>query len=108
MNFKDKPEDKSIMEGTSQILDTLIASILSILLSQNANNVSENLKICKINSMYKEYDNIYSNIASELKNFCDLNEVRRPYGSCHIFDEFNAIMSEDLCDKYLINICLLI
>ena len=100
MNCEDKPEDKSMNEANSEILDTLMYNILPFLISVSGKIIIDDLKICKINTMYKEYKNIYANIEDQLNlqsSFCDL---RMP-GPCTVVDQLKEIISEDLCDKDL-------
>ena len=99
IKIEEKPENESYLASTSTILDTLMFSILPFLLDCNSINIVNELNLCKINTMYKEFDNTYIQIAKELKDYCSYYNVRKPCSPCDVLNEFKNIISEDLCDK---------
>ena len=101
MEVKDEDENEIFKEAKSKILDTLMFNILPWLLWCNSNNIIEKLNIFKIDTMYKEYDNTYSLIANQLKDYCSFYNIRKPTGPYNILHEFKCIINEDLCDKYM-------
>ena len=86
-------EDKNMNEANFKILDTLMYNILPILINFNTINATEKLEICKINTIYKEYDNIYSCIDKQLKDYFSSYNTRMPTGPCNIMSEFKEIIS---------------
>ena len=62
IKIEEKPENESFMVSTSTILDTLMFSILPFLLDCNSINIVNELNLCKINTMYKEFETIKLNL----------------------------------------------